>query len=178
MSNYISYIYSVSPIMGHKLKLENCHNGVFVNLLYKEYIMTLLPSLALRSFVGFDNLFNELESFSNQKQNSFPSYDIVKLNDDEYEITLAVSGLSKKDINIEMHDGVLSIQAQSANEVENDNIQYVYKGIAKRAFEQKFRLEQFVEVKDAKLSDGLLTVSLKREIPEERKPKKIPLKVA
>ena len=140
--------------------------------------MTLLPSLALRSFVGFDNLFNELESFSNQKQNSFPSYDIVKLNDDEYEITLAVSGLSKKDINIEMHDGVLSIQAQSANEVENDNIQYVYKGIAKRAFEQKFRLEQFVEVKDAKLSDGLLTVSLKREIPEERKPKKIPLKVA
>ena len=148
------------------------------NLLYKEYIMTLLPSLALRSFVGFDNLFNELESFSNQKQNSFPSYDIVKLNDDEYEITLAVSGLSKKDINIEMHDGVLSIQAQSANEVENDNIQYVYKGIAKRAFEQKFRLEQFVEVKDAKLSDGLLTVSLKREIPEERKPKKIPLKVA
>ena len=58
------------------------------------------------------------------------------------------------------------------------NIQYIYKGIAKRAFEQKFRLEQFVEVKDAKLSDGLLTISLKREIPEERKPKKIPLKVA
>ena len=64
------------------------------------------------------------------------------------------------------------------NEVADNNIQYIYKGIAKRAFEQKFRLEQFVEVKDAKLSDGLLTISLKREIPEERKPKKIPLKVA
>ena len=140
--------------------------------------MTLLPSLALRSFVGFDNLFNELETFSNQKQNSFPAYDVVKLNDDEYEITLAVSGLTKKDVSIEMHDGVLSIQGQSANEVENNNVQYVYKGIAKRAFEQKFRLEQFVEVKDAKLSDGLLTISLQREIPEERKPKKIPLKVA
>ena len=58
--------------------------------------MTLLPSLALRSFVGFDNLFNELENFNSQKKNSFPAYDIVKVNDDEYEITLAVSGLNKK----------------------------------------------------------------------------------
>ena len=140
--------------------------------------MTLLPSFALRSFVGFDNLFNEIENFDNQKQNSFPAYDIVKVNDDEYEITLAVSGLNKKDINMEVHDGVLTIQGQSSNEIEDNSIQYVYKGIARRAFEQKFRLEQFVEVKDAKLVDGLLTVSLKREIPEERKPKKIPLKVA
>ena len=140
--------------------------------------MTLLPSFALRSFVGFDNLFNEIENFNNQKQNSFPAYDIVKVNEDEYEITLAVSGLNKKDINMEVHDGVLTIEGQSSNEVEDNSIQYVYKGIARRAFEQKFRLEQFVEVKDAKLVDGLLTVSLKREIPEERKPKKIPLKVA
>ena len=139
--------------------------------------MTLLPSFALRSFVGFDNLFNEIENFNNQKQNSFPAYDIVKVNEDEYEITLAVSGLNKKDINMEVHDGVLTIEGQSSNEVEDNSIQYVYKGIARRAFEQKFRLEQFVEVKDAKLVDGLLTVSLKREIPEERKPKKIPLKV-
>tara|TARA_B100000579_G_scaffold437835_1_gene469327 strand:+ start:282 stop:704 length:423 start_codon:yes stop_codon:yes gene_type:complete len=140
--------------------------------------MTLLPSFALRSFVGFDNLFNEIENFDNQKQNSFPAYDIVKVNEDEYEITLAVSGLNKKDINMEVHDGVLTIEGQSSNEVNDNSIQYVYKGIARRAFEQKFRLEQFVEVKDAKLVDGLLTVSLKREIPEERKPKKIPLKVA
>ena len=139
--------------------------------------MTLLPSFALRSFVGFDNLFNEIENFNNQKQNSFPAYDIVKVNEDEYEITLAVSGLNKKDINMEVHDGVLTIEGQSSNEVNDNSIQYVYKGIARRAFEQKFRLEQFVEVKDAKLVDGLLTVSLKREIPEERKPKKIPLKV-
>ena len=90
----------------------------------------------------------------------------------------AKTAVSSKDINMEMHDGVLTIQGQSVNEVADNNIQYIYKGIAKRAFEQKFRLEQFVEVKDAKLSDGLLTISLKREIPEERKPKKIPLKVA
>ena len=53
--------------------------------------MTILPTLALRSFVGFDNLFNELENFNNQKQSSFPAYDIIRLSDDEYEITLAVS---------------------------------------------------------------------------------------
>ena len=62
--------------------------------------MTILPTLALRSFVGFDNLFNELESISNQKQSSFPAHDIVRISDDEYEITLAVSGFNKKDINI------------------------------------------------------------------------------
>ena len=71
-----------------------------------------------------------------------------------------------------------AVDKDAIKEIEDNSIQYVYKGIARRAFEQKFRLEQFVEVKDAKLVDGLLTVSLKREIPEERKPKKIPLKVA
>ena len=102
----------------------------------------------------------------------------MKINDDEYEITLAVSGLNKKDINIEVHDGVLKISGTAANEVADNETQYVYRGIAKRAFEQKFRLEQFVEVKNATLIDGLLKISLKREIPEERKPKKIPLRVS
>jgi len=60
--------------------------------------MTILPTLALRSFVGFDNLFNELENFNNQKHSSFPAYDIIRHSDDEYEITLAVSGFNKKDI--------------------------------------------------------------------------------
>ncbi len=140
--------------------------------------MTLLPSIALRSFVGFDNLFNEIENFNYHKSQNFPAYDILKINDDEYEITLAVSGLNKKDINIEVHDGVLKISGTAANEVADNETQYVYRGIAKRAFEQKFRLEQFVEVKNATLIDGLLKISLKREIPEERKPKKIPLRVS
>ena len=88
--------------MEYIINIENSHNGVFVNLL-KEYIMTLLPSIALRSFVGFDNFFNEIENFHNiQKQNNYPSYDIVKINDDEYEISLAVSSANKKDGNIQM----------------------------------------------------------------------------
>merc|ERR1711904_88180 len=163
---------------GCLFKSENRHIGIFVNLLLKEYIMTILPTLALRSFVGFDNLFNELESISNQKQSSFPAHDIIRISDDEYEITLAVSGFNKKDISIDVHDGVLTIKGNGGSEVQNDSIQYIYKGIAKRSFEQKFRLEQYVDVKEAKLSNGLLTVSLLREVPEERKPRQIALKTA
>ena len=140
--------------------------------------MTILPTLALRSFVGFDNLFNELETFSTQKQNSFPAHDIVRISEDEYEITLALSGFNNKDISIDVYDGVLSIKGNGGTELNDGKIQYIYKGIAKRSFEQKFRLEQYVDVKDAKLSNGLLTISLVREIPEERKPRKITLKSA
>ena len=82
--------------------------------------MTILPTLALRSFVGFDNLFNELESISNQKQSSFPAHDIIRISDDEYEITLAVSGFNKKDISIDVHDGVLTIKGNGGSEIQND----------------------------------------------------------
>ena len=151
---------------------------MFNNSLYKEINMTILPTLALRSFVGFDNLFNELETISTQKQNSFPAHDILRISEDEYEITLAVSGFNKEDLSIDVHDGVLSIKGNGGSEVQDDKVQYLYKGIAKRSFEQKFRLEQYVDVKDAKLSNGLLTISLVREIPEERKPRQITLKSA
>jgi len=151
---------------------------MFNNSLYKEINMTILPTLALRSFVGFDNLFNELETISTQKQNSFPAHDILRISEDEYEITLAVSGFNKEDLTIDVHDGVLSIKGNGGSEVQDDKVQYLYKGIAKRSFEQKFRLEQYVDVKDAKLSNGLLTISLVREIPEERKPRQITLKSA
>ena len=151
---------------------------MFNNSLYKEINMTILPTLALRSFVGFDNLFNELETISTQKQNSFPAHDILRVSEDEYKITLALSGFNKEDLSIDVHDGVLSIKGNGGSEVQDDKVQYLYKGIAKRSFEQKFRLEQYVDVKDAKLSNGLLTISLVREIPEERKPRQIALKSA
>ena len=138
--------------------------------------MTILPTLALRSFVGFDNLFNELETVSTQKQNSFPAYDLIRISADEYEITLALSGFNKKDISIDIHDGVLTIKGNGGNDTHEKNTQYLYKGIAKRSFEQKFRLEQYIDVKDASLSNGLLTISLLREVPEERKPREILLK--
>ena len=86
--------------------------------------MTILPTLALRSFVGFDNLFNELETMSTQKQNSFPAHDIIRISEDEYEITIAVAGFNNKDISIDVHDGVLSIKGNIGTDVEDKNIQY------------------------------------------------------
>ena len=135
--------------------------------------MTILPTLALRSFVGFDNLFNELETMSTQKQNSFPAHDIIRISEDEYEITIAVAGFGGPAV---VGGAALTSKGNIGTDVEDKNIQYLYKGIAKRSFEQKFRLEQYVDVKDAKLSNGLLTISLVREIPEERKPRNITLK--
>merc|ERR1719231_774359 len=164
--------------MGHYLTNNIAIIGMLNNSLLKEINMTILPTLALRSFVGFDNLFNELETISTQKQNSFPAHDILRISDDEYEITLALSGFDKDDLSIDVHDGVLTIKGNGGSQVQNENVQYLYKGIAKRSFEQKFRLEQYVDVKDAKLSNGLLTISLVREIPEERKPRQITLKSA
>ena len=90
--------------------------------------MTILPTLALRSFVGFDNLFNELESISNQKQSSFPAHDIIRISDDEYEITLAVSGFNKKDISREELLGMmaggeeldkLEVELEEMNRIKN-----------------------------------------------------------
>ena len=138
--------------------------------------MTILPTLALRSFVGFDNLFNELETVSTQKQNSFPAYDLIRISDDEYEITLALSGFNKKDISLDVHDGVLTIRGNGGNDTQVKNTQYLHKGIAKRSFEQKFRLEQYVDVQDAVLSNGLLIISLLRKVPDEKKPRQIFLK--
>ena len=89
--------------------------------------MTILPTLALRSFVGFDNLFNELETVSTQKQNSFPAYDLIRISADEYEITLALSGFNKKDISIDIHDGVLTIKGNGGNDTHEKNTQYLYK---------------------------------------------------
>ena len=99
--------------------------------------MTILPTLALRSFVGFDNLFNELENFNNQKQSSFPAYDIIRLSDDEYEITLAVSGFNKKDINITSEDGMLTIESKSEDKSDKDG-EVIHKGISKRYFKRSF----------------------------------------
>ena len=72
----------------------------------------------------------------------------------------------------------MTIKGSGGTDLQDDNVQYIYKGIAKRSFEQKFRLEQYVDVKDAKLCNGLLTISLLREVPDERKPRQITLKSA
>ena len=126
-----------------------------------------------KASVGFDNLVNEFfnePAFTNAS--GYPPYNISKDTDDVYEITLAVAGFKKTDIEIELEDGTLKIVGNSAV-LDSEEKEYLHKGIAERNFIRTFRLAEYVEVKDAKLEDGILRVSLFRNVPDALKPQKI-----
>ena len=124
------------------------------------------------AFVGFDHIFNDLEKMATAHQKDhYPPHNVVKHSDDEYLIELAVVGFKHSDIDIEMHDGILTIKGN--RDSRRDQNLYVHKGISGRKFERSFRLSEFVEVVGADLEDGLLTIHLKRIIPEDKRPRKI-----
>lgn len=102
---------------------------------------------------------------------TYPPHNIIKYSDDSFELEFAVAGFKKKDISVTVHDGVLNIKG--AQEEEAADINYVYKGIAARRFERSFALPDFFEVASAAIEDGILRVSLNRNVPEEKKPKQI-----
>ena len=132
---------------------------------------TLTP--LYKASVGFDQLVNEFfndTSFVNTS--GYPPYNISKDKDDIYEITLAVAGFKKEDIDIELEDGTLKITGKS-EVLDSSEKEYLHKGIAERNFVRTFKLAEYVEVKSAKLVDGILRVSLFRNIPDAMKPQKI-----
>ena len=126
-----------------------------------------------RSTVGFDRLFDFLESDGRSEQaDNYPPYDIEKLSDDSYRITLAVAGFSSNDIDITARQNMLIVTGRKA-ENRNKDGNYLHMGIATRAFERRFELADFVRVERADMKDGLLSIELLREIPEAMKPRKI-----
>ncbi len=132
---------------------------------------TLTP--LYKASVGFDQMVNEFFNAGTLDNTSgYPPYNISKDADDVYEITLAVAGFKKSDIEIELEDGTLKIAGNSAV-LDSSEKEYLHKGIAERNFIRTFRLAEYVEVKDAKLEDGILRVSLFRNVPEAMKPQKI-----
>jgi len=124
--------------------------------------------------VGFDRMaeqfFND-PSFS-QNGTGYPPYNISKDNNDIYEITLAIAGFKKSDIDIQLEDGTLKIEGTSGV-LDADEKEFLHKGIAERNFIRTFKLAEYVEVKSAKLEDGLLRVQLERNVPDAMKPQKI-----
>jgi molecular chaperone IbpA len=124
-----------------------------------------------RSTVGFDRLFDLMDSYAEQS-NGYPPYNIERSDETHYRITLAVAGFGEKDLGIEVKEGVLTVTGQK-EPVEGENRSYLYQGIAGRAFERRFQLADHVEVRAAKLENGLLHVDLERVIPEEKKPRRI-----
>ncbi|WP_414832514.1 Hsp20 family protein [Afifella sp. YEN Y35] len=128
-----------------------------------------------RSTVGFDRLFNMLDSMAGSENGgqSYPPYNIERTGENAYRITMAVAGFGERDIDIESKENILTIKAQR-NEDENEREREIlYRGIAARSFERRFQLADHVEVTGATLENGLLHIDLVREIPEAMKPRKI-----
>jgi molecular chaperone IbpA len=125
-----------------------------------------------RSTVGFDRLFDYLENASRAEQDNYPPFDIEKLSDDTYRITLAVAGFKREDIDIVAQQNMLVITGRRSENRNRDG-NFLHVGIATRAFERRFELADFVRVSGADLRDGLLSIELVREIPEAMKPRKI-----
>jgi molecular chaperone IbpA len=124
-----------------------------------------------RSSIGFDRVFDLLENASRVTTvDNWPPYDIAKIGQDDYRITMAVAGFSQDELDITQEQNMLLISGQKAGE---DKGEYLHRGIAGRAFQRRFEVADHVRVVGASLVNGLLTIDLKREIPEEMKPRRI-----
>ncbi len=126
-----------------------------------------------RSSIGFDRMGSLLDNaLRSQKASAgFPPYDIEATGDNRYAITLAVAGFEESELDLQVEKAVLRVRGKKADEAADKS--YLYRGIANRSFERKFNLADFIEVSGADLKNGLLTISLIKEIPEAMKPRSI-----
>ena len=140
--------------------------------------MTKITSFDLtpfyRSTVGIDSLFDRITRNIDMAANAgnYPPYNIVKTGDETYEIQIAAAGFRQDEIEVEVKDGQLVVQGGQGNQARPE-VEYLHHGISNRSFIRTFQLSDYVEVKEAHMKDGILTVRLEREIPEAAKPKKI-----
>lgn len=128
-----------------------------------------------RSFIGLDHLASLADNASRQqKQPSYPPYNIESLSDDQYRITMVVAGFDEGELAIESQQNALVVKGVKAGKAKpTPDKQYLYQGISNRNFERKFQLGDFVKVNDASIENGLLHIELLREVPEALKPRKI-----
>ena len=134
--------------------------------------MNTLTNVPFQRFaVGFEDLFREMDKLNlNATNTSYPPYNIVSVDENKFQIEVAVAGFADEDIDITVENGQLTI---TGNKEEEEDRSFVHKGIAMRNFTRTFRLATHIEVEGANLENGLLVVTLVRHIPEELKPKKI-----
>jgi molecular chaperone IbpA len=125
--------------------------------------------------VGFDNIFDELQRVTSQTRDNYPPYNVIKHTDDQFSIELAVAGFHDGDITVEVESNQLTIKGEQRQNLDDllKEIEYLHRGISARNFVRTFTLADHVEVTNALVANGILTVSLERKIPEEKKPKKI-----
>ena len=132
-----------------------------------------------RSTVGFDHLFSMLDKTTGfEGGSSYPPYNIERTGENSYRVTIAVAGFSESELSIEAKENALTVKGEKQPGTDAQQPKVLYQGIAARAFERVFRLADFVEVKAAKLENGLLHIDLVREIPEAMKPRTIRINAA
>ena len=129
-----------------------------------------------RSTVGFDRLFQLFDGMGNAEQaGGYPRYNIEKTGENDYRITLAVAGFAEADLAIEVQEQSLVVRGEKAARPGEEAVEVLFQGIAARAFERRFQISESVIVTGARLENGLLHIELKREVPEARKPRLIPI---
>ena len=130
-----------------------------------------------RSTVGFDHLGRVLDAALNTQDGvpGYPPYNIERVDQDQYRVTMAVAGFGDKDIEVTQQDNVLTVKGQQPEQA-SENVRFLHRGIAARAFERRFTLAEHVNVKSAGIENGLLSIDLERELPEAKKPRTIPIK--
>jgi molecular chaperone IbpA len=129
----------------------------------------------LRSSIGFENL-NRLVEFASRVEgndNAYPPYNIEKVAEDAYRISMAVAGFSREELDVTFQDNTLIVSGKAAEQPEGSERQFLHRGIAKRAFERRFQLADTIKVTGASYENGLLNIELVREVPEHKKPRKI-----
>lgn len=134
--------------------------------------MTLFPDTYRAFTVGFEDAVKQLQAMNTVKMAGYPPYNIIKTDENKYVIEIAVAGFGKQDIEVELKEDSLLVSGKISHS-NDDNSQYLYKGIADRAFSRTFKLADTIEVKNTKLVNGMLKVFLENVIPESKKPKKL-----
>lgn len=122
--------------------------------------------------VGFDNMFDSLMRTTSQSNGNYPPYNVVQHSDDEFSIELAVAGFGEDELEIELENSVLTIMGEKLEKV-SEEVSYLHQGISSRSFKRSFTLAEHIEVADANIKNGILSIHLERQVPEEKKPKKI-----
>lgn len=127
-----------------------------------------------RTIVGFDRLANMIDSAAKlEPSGGYPPYNIEQLAEHEYRIELAVAGFAEEDLDVQVQENVLTIAGKRIPSEDSEDRNFLHRGIAERSFERRFHLADHVQVRDAKLENGLLSIRLEREIPEAKKPRQI-----
>jgi molecular chaperone IbpA len=124
-----------------------------------------------RALVGFDTMFDQMERrFANQVSTNYPPFNILKWNEDQYEIQIAITGFEKEEIRVEVERNQLSVFGES-KEMSLGDAMYLHRGLATRDFEKTFTLAEHMEVKVAEIRNGMLRIQLFRNVPESEKPR-------